>query len=58
LSIGADGKIQGIKVMKSMGLGQDEMTLEAVKQWKFLPAYEDGVAVPSTATVQVEFRLM
>jgi len=58
VSIGADGAMHGVRVLKSLGLGLDEKGIEAVKQWKFQPAYQDGKPIPYTATIQVEFRLI
>jgi TonB family protein len=58
VNIGTDGMVHGVRVSKSLGLGQDEKGIEAVRQWKFQPAYEDGKPIPYTATVQLEFRLI
>jgi len=47
-------------VVRSLGLGLDERAVDAVRTWKFRPAYRDGkpVTVTATATIEVNFRLL
>ncbi|HVN06261.1 MAG TPA: TonB family protein [Bryobacteraceae bacterium] len=56
--IGIDGKPQEALIVRSLGLGLDEMALEAVNQWRFKPGAKDGQPVPVAATIEVNFRLL
>ena len=58
LTVDASGKAQNIKVVRSLGLGLDEKAMEAVAKWKFKPGQKNGQAVPVTATIEVNFRLL
>jgi TonB family protein len=59
VEIEASGKIatSHIGVIRSLGLGLDEKAIEAVKQWKFKPATNNGTPVTAKATFEVNFRL-
>ena len=57
-TIGTDGRAGNIQVLKSLGLGLDEKAMEAVRQWKFRPAMQDGKPIESTHQVEVNFRLL
>jgi len=57
ITVGTNGRTSNIRVLKSLGLGLDEMALNAVKQWKFKPAMQNGIPVESNTTVQVTFQL-
>ena len=46
VNIGTDGTVHGVRVLKSLGLGQDEKGIGAVKQRKLQPAYQDGKPIP------------
>ena len=39
------GTPRDIKVVKSLGKGLDEKTIDAIKTWKFEPAAKNGVPV-------------
>ena len=56
-TVNTDGTAANIHVQRSLGLGQDEKAIEAVKQWRFTPGTKDLVAVPMQAEVVVDFRL-
>lgn len=56
VEIGKNGIPDHMRVARSRGLGVDEKAIEAVKQWRFKPAYRDGKPVPANATVEVDFR--
>ncbi len=56
--IGPDGRARNLRVTSSLGLGLDERAIEAVQRWKFRPGYRDGVAVPTSALIQVMFHLL
>lgn len=56
-SIGSDGFVTDLRVMKPLGLGLDEAALDAVRQWKFTPGIEKNEPVASVTSVDVEFVL-
>lgn len=58
LVVDESGKAQGIKVVRSLGLGLDQKAIEAVEKWKFKPGMKDGKSVPVIATIEVNFRLL
>ncbi|MBI4893184.1 MAG: TonB family protein [Acidobacteria bacterium] len=55
--IGKDGKPFNVQVLRGIGLGLDEMAMDAVKQWKFKPGTKGGEAVNVRANIEVNFRL-
>jgi TonB family protein len=55
--IGANGRVQDVRVQRSLGMGLDEKAIESVKTWKFEPARKDGQAVPVQVNIEVNFRL-
>lgn len=55
LTVGADGRVKDAQVVGSVPL-LDTAALDAVKQWEYAPRLENGVAVPMTVTVRVEFK--
>jgi TonB family protein len=52
------GKTQHAHVIGHLGMGLDEKALEAVKQYRFLPAKLAGKPVPVEIVVEVIFRIM
>ena len=56
--IGIDGTPQEALIVRGLGLGLDEMALEAINQWRFKPGTRDGQPVPVAATIEVNFRLL
>jgi len=53
-----DGRASQVQIVKSSGHpALDQAALQAVSQWKFLPATRGGRAVGSTVKVPVRFRL-
>jgi TonB family protein len=52
------GTPKELKVLRPLGLGLDEKAIEAVSKWRFRPGYKDGKAVPVSATIEVNFRLL
>ena len=59
LIVDAQGNPQNVHVVRSLGMGLDEKALEAVRQYKFRPAFNKqmGKAVPVMINVEVNFRL-
>jgi periplasmic protein TonB len=58
IEVDAAGHPRGFRVMQSPGLGLEEKAIDAVKQWRFKPGYQDGKPVVTGATVEVNFRLL
>ena len=55
--VGTDGRVRDLKVVRSVGLGLDQKSMDAVKQWVFQPAMKDDKAVAIQIAVEVDFRL-
>ena len=55
-TIGTDGRVQNIRVLRSSPLLEDA-AVAAVSQWRFEPTLLNGVPVPILMTVTVHFRL-
>ena len=58
LVIDAEGVPDKIRVIRPLGYGLDEKAIEALSQWRFQPATNDGKPVPTSANVEINFRLM
>jgi protein TonB len=57
VNLDAQGIVLDINIEKSSGLQRlDQAALEAVKQWRFVPAKRGQVAIPSSALVPIEFK--
>jgi len=56
-TVDTEGNTADIQATKSLGMGLDEKTVNAVRKWKFKPATRDGVPVPAPMTVAFHFRL-
>jgi protein TonB len=57
LIVGRDGNPRDLRILRSVGLGSDEMSLEAVRTWRFEPARKGNVPVSVQISVEVNFRL-
>jgi len=57
LIIDSDGKPHEVRTARALGFGLDEQAIQAVKQWKFVPAMKDGRPVAVQMNVEVNFRL-
>jgi protein TonB len=58
LVVDENGNPTNLRVIRSLGMGLDEKAIEAVKSWKFEPAFgKDGKPVASKIAVEVDFRL-
>jgi len=57
LTVGTDGSVKDISLMRAAGLGLDERALAAVSQYKFEPATENGTPVAVTVSIDVTFDI-
>jgi len=57
LVVDRDGSTRDIRVIKPVGLGLDEKSVEAVRSWRFDPSTKDGEPVPVQITVETSFHL-
>jgi TonB family protein len=55
--VDADGKVQDVRVKRSLGFGLDEKAVEKVRTWKFEPARKDGQPLAVQLNVEVNFHL-
>ena len=58
LIVDETGHPQGLKVVRSLGLGLDQKAIDAVEKWRFKPGMKDGKPVAVQATIEVNFRLL
>lgn len=57
LWVGTDGLPTHVHVIRGVGMGLDEKAVEAVKQYKFRPAMENGKPVLVELNVEVNFQI-
>ncbi len=57
LIVGADGRPRNVHVLRGVGMGLDEKAIEAVQQYKFKPAMQNGKAVAVYLNVEVNFQI-
>jgi protein TonB len=57
LWVGTDGLPSHVRVLRGVGMGLDEKAVEAVKQYKFRPAMENGKPVLVELNVEVNFQI-
>jgi TonB family protein len=55
--LSSSGRIQVVRVVRSLGHGLDEAAIRAAEQIKFKPATRGGTPVDSTATLRIVFQL-
>ena len=55
--IDENGVPQNIQIIRPLGLGLDQKAIEAVQKWRFKPGLKDGNPVPTSAVIEVNFRL-
>ena len=53
----SDGSVGNVRVRRSLGGGLEQKAIEAVRQWRFMPAKRQGVPVDVVVDVAVEFKL-
>lgn len=57
LQVEKDGRPSHVRVIQGIGMGLDERALEAVKQYRFKPAMENGKPVIVEMNVEVTFTI-
>ena len=57
LWVDTSGNPSHVKVIRGVGMGLDEKALEAVRQYKFKPAMENGKPVLVELNVEVNFQI-
>ncbi|MGA2261732.1 MAG: energy transducer TonB [Acidobacteriota bacterium] len=58
VTIRANGTVDGFKVIKGLGYGLNEATINTIaSKWKFKPATYHGVPIDFQASIEVTFRL-
>jgi TonB family protein len=55
--VAENGRAQNVRVIRSLGLGLDEKTIQAIQSWKFKPGRKDGTSVPVFAIADCNFCL-
>ena len=55
--VDANGRPQNVHVMRGVGMGLDEKAMEAVRQYRFKPATENGKPVAAYLNVEVNFEI-
>jgi TonB family protein len=53
--VGADGSVDIVRVVQSIGLGLDQSAIDALKQWKFRPGLRDDKPVDVALNIEVNF---
>ncbi len=53
----ADGSLEIVRVVRSLGFGLDEKAIEALQQWRFRPGMRGGEAVAVNLNIEVSFNL-
>jgi protein TonB len=57
LQVDEQGRPIHVRVLRGLGMGLDEKALEAVRQYRFKPAMEDGRPVAVEMNVEVNFNI-
>ena len=57
LIVDTDGLPQNVHVVRGVGHGLDEKAIEAIRQYRFQPAMENGKPVPVRVNVEVNFQI-
>lgn len=55
VGIDEEGTVGGVKILKSLHPYLDNAAVQALKQWKYEPVYQNGVPVPAIITMTVNF---
>ncbi len=57
LWVDKEGNPRLVRTLSGLGMGLDEKAVEAVKQYRFKPAMQDGKPVPAQLSVAVKFQV-
>ena len=57
LQVDAQGRPTHVRILRGIGLGLDQKAIDAVSQYKFKPALENGRPVPVEMNVEVNFQI-
>jgi TonB family protein len=57
LVVGPDGLPRDIWIIRGLGVGLDEKSIDAVRRWRFEPATRNGEPVAVVLSVEISFRL-
>ena len=57
LIVDKSGNPQSIQIVRALGMGLDQKAIDAVRQYKFRPAFYHGNPVPVYINVEVNFRI-
>jgi protein TonB len=57
LQVDTNGRPTHVRVLRGIGLGLDEKAMEAVRQYRFKPAMENGHPVVVEMNVEVNFQI-
>src|SRR4029077_21197297 len=55
--VGTDGKTHDVRIVRSLGMGLDERSVETIRTWRFDPATKNGQTVAVQIKVETSFRL-
>jgi protein TonB len=58
LVIDQSGMPRNVRVVRPVGMGLDELAVNAVRRWRFRPGMKDGRAVAVIANAEVSFRFL
>ena len=54
-----DGTAAQVQIARSSGYGDlDEAAIDAIKQWRFIPAKSKGQAIQANVIVPIEFKII
>jgi len=56
--VNKQGRAQNIKIIRGLGLGLNEESIEAVKKWHFRPGMKNGKPVTVAITIEINFILL
>ena len=57
LIVDQQGNPTHVRVVRGVGMGLDEKAVEAVRQYKFKPAMQNGKPVPVDLYIDVNFQI-
>ncbi|HEX4155127.1 MAG TPA: TonB family protein [Acidobacteriaceae bacterium] len=57
LIVGQDGRPRGVRVVRGVGMGLDEKAVQAVQQYRFKPAMQNGKPVSVDLYIDVNFQI-